>query len=134
MAEMQFVVFKIKNEEYGVEITSVEEILKYQEITNVPQADEFVLGIINLRGKVIPIYNLKKKFYGENIIISDDTRIVVINYQDVSVGMVVDSVSEVLRLPEENIDLTNSIFSENNNNTITGIGKLDDRLLMIIDI
>lgn len=134
MAEMQFVVFKLKNEEYGVEITSVEEILKYQEITNVPQADEFVLGIINLRGKVIPIYNLKKKFYGENTIVSDDTRIVVINYQDVSVGMVVDSVSEVLRLPEENIDLTNSIFSEKNNNTITGIGKLEDRLLMIIDI
>ena len=60
MAEMQFVVFKLNNEEYGIEITSVEEILKYQEITNIPQADEYILGIINLRGKVIPIYNQEK--------------------------------------------------------------------------
>lgn len=134
MAEMQFVVFKLNNEEYGIEITSVEEILKYQEITNIPQADEYILGIINLRGKVIPIYNLKKKFYGENSIITDDTRIVVISYQDMSIGMIVDSVSEVLRISEENIDLTNTFFSDKKNNSIVGIGKLEKRLLMIIDI
>jgi purine-binding chemotaxis protein CheW len=134
MAEMQFVVFKLNNEEYGIEITSVEEILKYQEITNIPQADEYILGIINLRGKVIPIYNLKKKFYGENSNITDDTRIVVISYQDMSIGMIVDSVSEVLRISEENIDLTNTFFSDKKNNSIVGIGKLEKRLLMIIDI
>ncbi len=134
MAEMQFVVFKLNNEEYGIEITSVEEILKYQEITNIPQADEYILGIINLRGKVIPIYNLKKKFYGENSNINDDTRIVVISYQDMSIGMIVDSVSEVLRISEENIGLTNTFFSDKKNNSIVGIGKLEKRLLMIIDI
>lgn len=134
MAEMQFVVFKLNNEEYGIEITSVEEILKYQDITNIPQADEYILGVINLRGKVIPIYNLKKKFYGENSNISEDTRIVVIGHQDMSVGMIVDSVSEVLRISEDNIDLTNTFFSDKKNNSIVGIGKLDKRLLMIIDI
>lgn len=134
MAEMQFVVFKLNNEEYGIEITSVEEILKYQDITNIPQADEYILGVINLRGKVIPIYNLKKKFYGENSYISEDTRIVVISHQDMSVGMIVDSVSEVLRISEDNIDLTNTFFSDKKNNSIVGIGKLDKRLLMIIDI
>ncbi|MDD4343297.1 MAG: chemotaxis protein CheW [Eubacteriales bacterium] len=134
MAEMQFVVFKLNNEEYGIEITSVEEILKYQDITNIPQADEYILGVINLRGKVIPIYNLKKKFYGENSNISEDTRIVVISHQDMSVGMIVDSVSEVLRISEDNIDLTNTFFSDKKNNSIVGIGKLDKRLLMIIDI
>lgn len=134
MAEMQFVVFKLNNEEYGIEITSVEEILKYQDITNIPQADEYILGVINLRGKVIPIYNLKKKFYAENSNISEDTRIVVIGHQDMSVGMIVDSVSEVLRISEDNIDLTNTFFSDKKNNSIVGIGKLDKRLLMIIDI
>ncbi len=134
MAEMQFVVFRLNNEEYGIEITSVEEILKYQDITNIPQADEYILGVINLRGKVIPIYNLKKKFYGENSDITDDTRIVVISYQDMSVGMIVDSVSEVLRISEENIDLTSNFFSDKKNSSIVGIGKLEKRLLMIVDI
>ena len=134
MSESQYVVFKINEEEYGVEITTVEEILKYQEITKVPQADEFVLGVINLRGKVIPVYNLKKKFYQEDLIITDDTRIVVINYNGVGIGLIVDSVSEVLKISEDHIDLTETIFSAKSNKAIIGIGKIDNRLLMIIDI
>lgn len=134
MAENQFVVFKVKDEEYGLEITSVEEILKYQDITKVPQADEFILGVINLRGKVIPVYNLKKKFYMEDFEVTEETRIVVINFNEISIGMIVDSVSEVLRISEDNIDQTDSIFSDKSNKSICGIGKMGNRLLMIIDI
>lgn len=134
MAEKQFVVFKLKNEEYGIEITSVEEILKYQDITKIPQADNFIFGVINLRGRVIPVYNLKKRFYKEDPVVTEDTRIVVIGYQDINIGMIVDSVSEVLRIPDENIDFMENIFSEKTNKTIVGIGKLDKRLLMILDI
>lgn len=134
MTEMQFVVFKLNNEEYAIEINSVEGILKYEEITNIPQTDEFILGVINLRGKVIPIYNVKRKFYGESSSITDDTRIIIIHNSDILIGIIVDSVLEVLKIPEENIELTDSIFSEESNKTITGIGKVEDRLLMIIDI
>lgn len=134
MAEMQFVVFNLNDEEYAIEISTVDGILKYQEITKVPQTDEFILGIINLRGQVIPIYNLKKKFYGENSIISDDTRIIVTNQNNIVVGVIVDSVAEVLKIPEADIELTDSIFTEKKDNSIYGIGKLEERLLMIINI
>lgn len=134
MAEIQFVAFKLNNEEYAIEINSVEGILKYQEITKVPQTDEFILGIINLRGQVIPIYNLKKKFYGEDSNLIDETRIIIIRHQEVVIGVIVDSVSEVLKISETDIDLTDSMFSDKKNNTISGIGKLDDRLLMVINI
>ncbi len=134
MTEMQFVVFKLNNEEYAIEINSVDGILKYQELTKVPQTDELILGIINLRGKVIPIYNLKKKYYGEESEISDDTRIIVINHNDIIVGVIVDSVAEVLKISEKDIDLTDSIFSDKKDNSISGIGKLENRLLMIINI
>lgn len=134
MAEIQFVAFKLNNEEYAIEINSVEGILKYQEITKVPQTDEFILGIINLRGQVIPIYNLKKKFYGEDSNLLDETRIIIIRHQEVVIGVIVDSVSEVLKISEIDIDLTDSMFSDKKNNTISGIGKLDDRLLMVINI
>ena len=134
MAEKQFVVFKLQNEEYGLEITTVEEILKYQDITEIPQADIFVRGVINLRGKVIPVYNLKRRFYGEENVVSDDTRIVVIGSNNNSVGLIVDSVSEVIKISEENIDKMDNIFAEKSNNAIQGVGKLDGRLLMILDI
>jgi len=134
MTEMQFVVFKLNNEEYAIEINSVDGILKYQELTKVPQTDEFILGIINLRGKVIPIYNLKKKFYGEESEITDDTRIIIINHNEIILGVIVDSVAEVLKISDNDIDLTDSIFSDKKDNSISGIGKLKDRLLMIINI
>lgn len=134
MTEIQFVVFKLNNEEYAIEINSVDGILKYQELTKVPQTDEFILGIINLRGKVIPIYNLKKKFYGEESEITDDTRIIIINHNEIILGVIVDSVAEVLKISDNDIDLTDSIFSDKKDNSISGIGKLKDRLLMIINI
>ncbi len=134
MAERQFVVYKLNKEEYGIEITSVEEILKYQEITSVPQADELILGVINLRGKVIPVYNLKKKYYNQDIVPTEETRIVVISVNDLSLGMIVDSVSEVIRVPESDIDQTAAIFSEQADNSISGVAKTENRLLMIMDI
>ena len=134
MSEKQYVIFKLKNEEYGIEITAVEEILKYQEITKVPQADSYILGVVNIRGKVIPVYNLKKKFYGEDCQVTEETRIVVISFQQMSIGMIVDSVSEVLRIPNAQVDQTSAIFSEDCNKSISGIGKLANRLLMILDI
>ena len=134
MAERQFVVYKLNKEEYGIEITSVEDILKYQEITSVPQVDELVLGVINLRGKVIPVYNLKKKYYSEDIILTDDTRIVVISVNNLSVGIIVDSVSEVLGVSEDDIEPMTAIFSEQSDNSISAVAKTGDRLLMIMDI
>lgn len=134
MAERQFVVYKLNKEEYGIEITSVEEILKYQEITSVPQADELILGVINLRGKVIPVYNLKKKYYNQDIVPTEETRIVVISVNDLSLGMIVDSVSEVIRVPESDIDQTAAIFSEQADNSISGVAKTENHLLMIMDI
>lgn len=134
MSERQLVVFKLKNEEYGIEITKVEEIVRYQEITNIPQSTEYILGVINLRGRVIPIVDLKEKFYKMPTEITEETRIVVLNLEKMSVGIIVDSVSEVLRIQEENIEVTPQMCKDREGQAIIGVGKLEDRLLMLLDI
>ncbi len=133
MAEQQFVVFKLQDEEYGLDIQQVNEILLMQEVTKYPQTGDFIEGIINLRGKIIPIIDLKKKFYGMSTEITDNSRIVVVTVGEQLLGLIVDEVSEVIILNDSMIEPTPTIIA-NMNEGVKGIGKLENRLLILLDL
>lgn len=131
---LQLVSFKIGSEEFGVDILKVQEINRMVEITKVPQAANYVEGMINLRGKVIPIIDLRKRFNMEIKETDKNTRIVVVDIDGNIMGMVVDSVSEVLRLPANTIEPPPEIVAGINSEYIKGVAKLEDRLLIFLDL
>ncbi len=131
----QLVVFVLANEHYGVDIAVVEGIIKMQPITLVPHAPPFVEGVTNLRGKVLPVIDLRKRFglpRGETN--SKDMRIVVMEMNGATVGMVVDGVSEVLQVSLEAIEPPSPIMRTTESGFIKGIAKLADRLVILLDI
>jgi purine-binding chemotaxis protein CheW len=134
MAELQFVVFKLGKEEYGVNIMNVQEIGPYEEPVKVPNTPAFVEGIMNLRGSVIPVISLKKRFNIPGQELTDNTRTVVINFGDKQIAFIVDDASEVLTLDEVNIQETPEMIAGVDRKYITGIGKQGDRLLIILDL
>ena len=132
---LQLVTFRIGEEEFGVDILRVQEIIRIMEITRVPKSPDFVEGVINLRGKVIPIIDLRKRFGLEVKEYVKHTRIIVIEISNMIVGFVVDAVSEVLRIPADTVEppppaVMGGIDSE----YISGAGKLEDRLLILLDL
>ena len=132
--ELQLVSFNIGTEEFGVDILKVQEINRMVEITKVPQAPHYVEGVINLRGKVIPIVDLRKRFGLELKEHDKNTRIVVVDIGGNIMGMIVDSVSEVLRLPANTVEPPPEIVTGINSEYIKGVAKLDDRLLIFLDL
>jgi purine-binding chemotaxis protein CheW len=131
---LQLVTFRLGDEEFGVNILNVEEINRMVEITRVPNSPSFVEGVINLRGRVIPIINLRKRFGLNSRDMDRDTRIMVMDINGKTVGMVVDAVSEVLRIPSDTVVPAPAITSGINSRYIKGIGKLDDRLIILLDL
>jgi len=131
---LQLVSFNIGSEEFGVDILKVQEINRMVEITKVPQAPHYVEGVINLRGKVIPIVDLRKRFNLELKEYDKNTRIVVVDIGGNIMGMVVDSVSEVLRLPSSTIEPAPEIITGVNSEYIKGVANLEDRLLIFLDL
>lgn len=132
--QLQLVTFSIGGEEFGVEILKVQEIVRWMEITKVPNAPSFVDGVVNLRGKVIPIIDMRMRFGLEPKEHDSATRIIVINMNEVVTGFVVDSVSEVLRLPRNTIEPPPPVVAGIESEYISGVGKLDDRLLILLDM
>ena len=136
--EIQLVVFTLKQGdtvcEYGVPITQVQEIIPMAKPTRLPQVPDFVEGIINLRGKIIPIIDLKKRFDMEATEITSDTRSVVVEVSGQTVGIIVDEVSEVLRLSKDNIEPPPAAIGGITAEYLTGVGKLEDRLLILLDV
>lgn len=129
----QLVTFKVAEEEYGVDILSVQEIIRHTGITKVPSAPSFVEGILNLRGKVIPIIDMRKRFGLAPKEPDPQTRIVVFALESGVVGCLVDSVSEVLRLPSSMVDAPPAVVAGVDSKYILGVGRLDDRLLILLD-
>jgi len=132
--ENQLVVFKLADEHYGVNIAAVEGIIKMQAITSVPHAPSFVEGITNLRGTVLPVMDMRKRFGLELRDENRDTRIIVVEMDGVTVGMVVDAVNEVLRVPDENIEPPSPMVTTVDSSFITGIAKVDERLIILLDL
>jgi len=131
---LQLVSFKIGTEEFGVDILKVQEINRMLEVTRVPNAPEYVDGVINLRGKVIPIINLRRRFGMERKERGKDTRIVVVELKGRVVGFVVDAVSEVLRIPKSVTEPPPPLVAGVEAEYITAVGKLEDRLLILLDL
>ncbi len=132
---LQLVSFKLGDEEFGVDILQVQEIIRMQNITRVPNAPHFVEGVINLRGKVIPIIDLRKRFDLGTHEADKNTRIVVVKINDIVVGLVVDEVSEVLRIPADTVEPPPPIIAGIESDYIKGVGKLDGgRLLILLDL
>ena len=131
---LQLVTFSIGEEEFGVDILSVQEIIRMMDITKVPRAPEFVEGVINLRGKVIPIIDLRRRFGLSTRDHDKHTRIIVIEINNMIVGFVVDSVSEVLRIPASTVEPPPPVVSGLESEYISGVGKLEDRLLILLDL
>jgi len=131
---LQLVTFSIGEEEFGVDILSVQEIIRMMDITKVPRAPDFVEGVINLRGKVIPIIDLRKRFGLSTRDHDKHTRIIVIEINNMIVGFVVDSVSEVLRIPASTVEPPPPVVSGLESEYISGVGKLEDRLLILLDL
>ncbi len=130
----QLVTFSIGEEEFGVNILQVQEIIRTMEITNVPRAPEFVEGVINLRGKVIPIVDMRRRFGLQSKDHDKYTRIIVIEIDMIIVGFVVDAVSEVLRIPANSVQPPPPMVAGMDSDYIDGVGKLDDRLLILLDL
>ena len=132
--DRQVVVFRLGSEDFGVNISSVESIIKMQPITKMPHAPAFVEGVTNLRGKVLPVMDLRTRFGMPSQEADKNSRIIIINVNGVEVGMIVDGVSEVLTIPEQNVEPTPAIATSVDADFITGIAKIAQRLVILLDL
>lgn len=132
--ERQLVVFRLADEDYGLNIETVREIIRLQAVTYVPDSPDFVEGLINLRGSVTPVVELRKRFGVELTEATSQTRIVVVDIGGENIGIIVDEVSEVLRISEDAIEPTSAVITTEDSYYIDGIAKLGDRLLILLDL
>lgn len=133
--EYQLVVFTVGDEEFGVDISQVREIVRLVQITYLPKAPAFIEGVVNLRGQVVAIIDLAKRLGISSKSRGEAARIIIVEIGENTVGMVVDSVSEVLRLPSENIEEVPSLIeTEVPEHYVRGVGKLKERLLVLLDL
>lgn len=134
MSTLQYVVFTLGEAEYGIEIACVQEIIRIpQQITQIPSTPPYVEGIINLRGKIIPIIDLKQRFGLGQTSRGADHRLLVLNLDNMLVGTIVDDVSEVLTINQESMDRLDSGISPISSNSVAGVGKVDERLILCLD-
>ncbi len=132
--ELQIVGLRIGRETYGVPISLVREIVRVPEITAVPNAQKYVEGVINLRGKIISVVDLRKRFGEMDVENNKKNRIVVVELENRTVGLIVNSASEVLKIPPSDIEPPSSVFLNGEIDYVTGVGKLNNRLIILIDL
>ncbi len=131
---LHLVTFNLGREEYGVEISTVQEIIRATDITPVPGAPSHVRGVINLRGKIIPVVDLRKRFALASVEASEAQRIIVVELGEKRIGMLVDSVSQVIKVPSGVVEELPEEATSVDENYIRGVGKLENRLIIILDL
>jgi purine-binding chemotaxis protein CheW len=132
--DLHIVGFRVGRETYGVPITTVLEIVRVPEITAVPDAPEHIEGVINLRGKIVSVIDLRKRFGEKSVVPSKKNRILVTGFQGKLAGLIVDSATEVLKIPAAEVEAPPSIFKEGGLHCVTGVGKLKGRLIVLLDM
>jgi len=130
----KYLTFFLAGEEYGLEILKVQEIIGMMDVTPVPRTPEFIRGVINLRGKVIPIVELRSKFEMNTVDYTDETCIIVVQTHGLQMGIIVDKVSEVMDIPDDDIEDSPSFGNDVRTDYILGIGKSQDRVKLLLDI
>ncbi len=133
--ELQLVIFKVGDEEFGVEISRIKEIVRLVPVTPVPKAPSFIEGVVSLRGQILAVVDLAKRLNLSTSGRSDNTRIIVLEIQENIIGMIVDQVVEVVRLPKENIGDASGLFlGGTQSEYLKGVGRLGERIIIIIDL
>ena len=130
----KYLTFHIGDEDYAIAITYVTEIIGMLNITEVPQTPNYIKGVINLRGKVIPVMDIRLRFQMDARDYDERTCVIVVHHKENTVGLVVDTVSEVLDIPEANVESSPHFGHSNGNNFISGMGKIGEEIKMVIDI
>jgi len=132
--ELHIVGFQIGRETYGVPITSLHEIVRVPEITAVPDAPDYLEGVINLRGKIVSVMDLRKRFGVKQATLKKGNRILVVEYAGRLAGLIVDSASEVVKIPSDDVEAPPAAFQEGGLNCVTGLGKVRGRLIVLLDM
>jgi len=130
----QLISFQLLDEMYAINIRLVQEIIRIQEITDIPRKEKYLLGVINLRGQIIPVIDLKLKLHLQKTEATNKSRIIVVKYHGVEVGMIVDAVLEVLRIPETEIEPPSPFISPLNTDHIKGLSKVAGKMVVILDV
>ena len=133
-AERQLVVFDLAGEIYGVNIETVREIIRMQAVTFVPDAPDFVEGVINLRGRVIPVIDLRRRFGLRVTEETNESRVLVVDSEGEDLGVIVDAVTEVQRIPEDSIEPVSNLVSTERSEYIVGITKVKEQLIILLDL
>jgi len=132
--ELHIVGFQVGRETYGVPITSLHEIVRVPEITAVPDAPDYLEGVINLRGKIVSVMDLRKRFGEKEAEVKKNNRILVVEHERRLAGLIVDSASEVLKIPADDVEPPPAVFQEGGLNCVTGLGKVGGRLVVLLDM
>jgi purine-binding chemotaxis protein CheW len=132
--ELHIVGFQVGRETYGVPITSLHEIVRVPEITAVPDAPEYMEGVINLRGKIVSVIDLRKRLGEKKIALTRRNRILVVEHNGKLAGLIVDSASEVLKIPATDVEASPTSLQEGRSNCVTGLGKYKGRLIVLLDM
>jgi purine-binding chemotaxis protein CheW len=132
--ELHIVGFQVGRETYGVSITSLHEIVRVPEITAVPDAPDYLEGVINLRGKIVSVMDLRKRFGEQHRALNKQNRILVVEHSGRLAGLIVDSASEVLKIAAEDVEPAPAVFQDGGLNCVTGLGKVKGRLVVLLDV
>jgi purine-binding chemotaxis protein CheW len=132
--ELHIVGFQVGRETYGVPITSLHEIVRVPDITAVPDAPDYLEGVINLRGKIVSVMDLRKRFGEKQASLKKQNRILVVEHGGRLAGLIVDSASEVLKIPADAVEPPPAVFQEGGLNCVTGLGKVGGRLVVLLDM
>lgn len=134
MPQVQLVTFRVGGEEFGLDVFSVHEILSYQQPTPMPRAPEFVEGVLDVRGTLVPIVDLRRRFETPEVVYDQETRIVLVDFNGERLGLVVDSVTEVLRAPETAVSPPPAYIRGLAAEFVRGIVRVGERLVVLIDL
>lgn len=134
MSEKQFVIFKLGQQNYCVDIMNIGGITEYKGATKVPESPYFVEGVINLRGSIIPIINLKKRFNIAETRKAEDCRVVLYNLQGSEIGFLVDEANQVIKIDSQDIDPTPDIIKGEDKEYIDGVGKVGQEIVIVLDL
>lgn len=134
MEDQKVVVFQLKNEEYGVNVHQVRSIERMVNITRVPKTPPFIKGVMNLRGLILPVIDLRKRFNLEESSYSEDTRIIIVSANEIAVGLIVDAANDVIDVPANSVEPAPEVVGGIKASYLDGVAKLDSRLLVLLNL